>query len=310
MMLLVAGHALTLAASTGGCAEPAAAAREAADWLAAGAEEQREGQVDETLRELGERLQRACIRPELAGALIEGPAVSDEASDAVNLERVERRLREFARAVEAPPPAEHPASRETARTILEDPMFRARPAQPGPLARAIRGLRRFIAQLFSTAVRLAISNPWLSVMLFVVVAGGATALLLRVVLRRPRVVERATGARELLEVAAESGADELLARARQEAAAGRRPEALRLLVTAATLSLRLRGLLPDEPGLTALEGKRRIATSASPRLAEDFDGLVELHDRGVYAGVGAGPDAVQRAFEIAGRLLATVAEAA
>lgn len=102
---------------------------------------------------------------------------------------------------------------------------------------------------------------------------------------------------------------DLIALARREAAAGRGLEALRYLVHGVVVSLRFRGLLPDEPGLTDLEGVRLLGESSEDELQRSFRELVELHDRGVYGGRGVPAAAVARAIELARRIVPAPIEA-
>ena len=102
----------------------------------------------------------------------------------------------------------------------------------------------------------------------------------------------------------------MLARASAEARAGRRIEALKLLVLAATLALRTRGSLPDEPGLTDLEGLRILEQSAPEEMRSDFRELARLHDRGVYGGRTVDDRRVELASRLAGRIVSYTPEAA
>jgi hypothetical protein len=278
-------------------------------------DDRREALVDETLSTLRRDLMAAGIDEPLVRALVPGSRAADDESrihPLARLRRQQRRLQRFADAVEKAPAAGRGDARTRLEAILAQPLFRKAVSEPGPLDRLRYWASRWLARAFrfmSSAVR---ANPWLAVGLFTLVVVAAIVAI-GVLVSRSLRSGYTTPSREgpgRSELASADPLPTLLARAREAARAGRGVEALKLLATAATLALRARGTLPDEPGLTDREGIRILATTAPAEVRDDFRDLAELHDRGVYGGKGADRSIVERALGLVGRILSRRAETA
>jgi hypothetical protein len=314
---------LACAVPTSGSEEISSTLREAAAGLTGRIEriesvdgdEHRQDLADETLTTLGRELRAAGIDEPLVRALVPDPgAAGDEARahPLGRLRRQQRRLLRFADAVERPPAAGAHDARARLEAILAQPMFRKTVAEPGPLERLRYWIYRQFSRIFRFVSSVVAANAWLVVGLFALVftaAIVAIGVLISRSVRSGRAWSSGEGPGRPEQVSADP-LPKLLARARAEAGSGRGVEALRLLVTAATLALRMRGTLPAEPGLTDREGTRILEKSAPAEVGGDFRDLAELHDRGVYGGKGADRAIVDRALELAGRIVAREAEGA
>jgi len=300
--------------------DPATAAHEAATWLEERMAELREGppssagrRARELLAELRETLVEAGLDEPLARALV--PVASSSGDDPLgplaSLGRARSRLESFAEASRRPTSRHDPEASRQLSDILNDPIFLAAPPEASMTQRLGARLRSFFGRVFGAFARLTAANPVLALALFVLVVGAALAALsiiaLRLLQSRRRYREPRPDARTFTPDGSRS--PELMERARGAVSAGLRLEALRLLTRAAVVALRTRGELPDEPGLTALESARILESrEAPPALRRDFDGLVAIHDRGVYGGTGADGPALEQAMAMAERLIAPPAE--
>jgi hypothetical protein len=302
----------TFDAARAGLAEKIEAAERAGDPL-------REELAERALSELREELTRAGVDRPLVQALVPDPDAGHENQlhPLARLRRQERRLSHFVEAVErrdatAEDTATLPVNdaRRRVETILAQPMFRGEVAEPGPLQRARHWVHQRWRKLLNLISGVVEANSWLALTLFGVVVLAALAALGVLIVRTlgPRsVVTPEPRILEPLDPLAVNLPD-WLARARAEAEAGRCIEALKLLVLAATHALRSRGTLPDEPGLTDLEGLRILEATAPVELRGDFGDLTALHDRGVYGGQGADGAAVERAMRLARRIIVRAPE--
>jgi len=243
-----------------------------------------------------------------AGRPEAGAARADDASAAAaGLDRVARRLTRFDRACAVPQLQSPAGARSELEEILADPIYGNTPPLAGPLRRIGFEVRRRLGRIFGAVGRFAAANGrLLAVALLVLLLASAVLVLARIRWtgsRRRRADPAVAAASERL-APERTAAEGLIELARREAGAGRGRRAVRLLMQAAVLAFRLRGLLPAEPGLTDLEGLERLepVTDAATRSA--FGDLVNLHDRGVYGGAGTSRESVDRALALTERLVA------
>jgi len=296
--------------------DPATAAHEAAAWLQGRMAELREVPLSsadrrarELLAELRETLVEAGLEEPLARALVPVASSSDDdpLGPVASLGRARSRLASFAEASRRPTSRHDPEASRQLSDILNDPVFLAAPPEASWMQRLGARLRAFFGRVFGAFARLTAANAGLALALFALVVGGALAALIIIALRLLQSRRRYREPRPDKHLATPEGGrlPELMERARSAASTGFRLEALRLLTRAAVVALRTRGDLPDEPGLTALESARILESrQAPPALRRDFDGLVAIHDRGVYGGTGADGPALEEALAMAERLVA------
>jgi hypothetical protein len=315
------GLLMVASAATAQASPSPVLASEITEWLSARIEQARASTpeeaattVRETLDELRDRLVETGFDEPLARALtsttISGPEGEPAPQPARALRHVGARLQRFGEACSGSAPAARPAARAALEEILDDPVFVSTPPEATPLQRLTSRVRKWLGGVFGAMARVAAANTVVVLVVLGILLVAAVAFILSQVVRWSRPRKSRDAARRLrVETSRSSSLPDLLALARREAAAGRGLEALRLLVHGVVVSLRFRGLLPDEPGLTDLEGVRVLGESSADELHRDFRDLVELHDRGVYGGRGAPAGAVERAIELAQQIVPAPIEA-
>jgi len=256
------------------------------------------------LNESRERLIEAGLGEPLARALV--PYASEEdIPPVVRLRRHRGKLLRLADAAERAPSGVSGESRERLESILDQPMFVDSAPEAGVLQRVQHWIRNKVFGLLNLVSNIVSANPALAIVLFSLVLAGAV-FGIGVLIARSVGSRAGPSASEEFVISEPATPDVLptvLARARAEARAGRRIKALELLVLAATLALRARGSLPDEPGLTDREGLRILEDSGPAEVRSDFRELTRLHESGVYGGQGVDDPLVELASRLAGRLV-------
>lgn len=209
-------------------------------------------------------------------------------SAVATLLRAQRRMREFAAAVERPPSGVPDRAAQELRDVLDDPLFASAVPRATLRERAWHHLERLLQRLAPWLARAVEgSGPWLGTivvtLIFLVVAASLWLLWVRRFLQPPR-----RGSMSSTAVSAsphpETRSNDALAIADSHLSAGRPLAALRWLQQAVVLALREQGHLPPDPGLTDLESARSVEAHAPPALVRDFVHIVDLHDRVVFAG--------------------------
>ena len=99
----------------------------------------------------------------------------------------------------------------------------------------------------------------------------------------------------------------LLSRAAELARAGRAPDSLRAAQEACVLALRGLGLLPEDPGLTDLEGVARLG-NAPENVRSGYRKVTEAHDRVVYGGRAVPGDSLREAVDAATTVVRSAGE--
>lgn len=190
-------------------------------------------------------------------------------------------------------------ARRWAEQELSDPVYRT--AEPTAFDRAARAVAEFIGNLFSGDLS-ALSGPWLTIAIALVVAALAVAAVL--VWGLPRFAARSRGRAALFDADDTLTAAELRRDAEATAARGEWDAATVLRTRAIARALAERTVLEVEPGAT-VHRFARAATAAFPRerealdlLADDFDDVRYLHRRGTA-------DAYERARALDERLQRT-----
>jgi hypothetical protein len=268
----------------------------------------------------GPRAQRAAreLRARLEGSLA-GEDVTDAVCGALDpggsgpefspwrgLESARRRLYGLSRASLRPSPPLPPNSRRRAEEILHDPVFVEAAKGPGPLQRAVMLIREWVFDLFQSVTDTAERHPRLVLGAIIALLGLCGLWILN------RVLRRARGRTDRMQFAAADTASsaegpggapaDLLRKADEAAAHGRRREALALIECACVLELRRSGALPLQPGLTDLEGVRWLRRGGAAEPSE-FERVVLLHDRIIYGGAEASAEAVGEARRLAEAVL-------
>jgi len=258
-------------------------------------------------------LSEGGLDDDLARALVAAPSneTVDQPERALRL--VRRRLRAFAEAAEMPPPEVPASARPRLEAILRDPAFRERAQGPNAFDRLVGRLREAVGLLLARIAEILGEGALVSALAVLLVACVAIALVLLRVFSRGRSstpdLGRVRGPRAI-ETADVPAPRDLLARAGEEARAGRLREALKLALQAAVLALRRAGALPSLPGLTDLEGVAILRERPGPGGPgglggrEAFARLVEIHDRSVFARRGLDAATYDEAAALAASIVA------
>ena len=291
---------------------------EAASWLEDRIEQQGGGLQEgggrravAIVRELRERLVRQGLDEDLAQALAPAPAfsVDEDSPQAVvhALQGTRRRLVRFAAASRRSPPPISEDAHDRLKSILEDPVFTSKGESASLMQRIVSALNRFLVprmgRFFSAVAR----HPRLTLVVILLLAAAAAALILTRLAPWPRRIlgPARLSSRSGTELTQAGGASpyELLDRARAAHAAGQRVRALKVVELAAVTALRGHGALPDQPGLTDLEGIRLLRGHADEKVRRSFERLATLHDRVVYGGLPPDEPTISEALKLASILV-------
>jgi len=275
------------------------------DWFAADSDGKTDaGEVRRALEELERRLLGAGLDESLARALASPPFATIDDDPGAASRHALSRLRRFTEACARPEPGEQPQAAAVLEQVLDDPVFNRSMPEATLFQRGFHRIGAWFRRLLGTAGRIASENRLLASAFLIALLVAAVALVARQFAkwsRESRVDSGSDSIRMLDEILPDMS--DLIARARRFAASGSGLASLRLLVRASIEALRSRTLLPDEPGLTDLEGVRILRRTAGAQVQRSFHELVEFHDRGVYGGAGVSPDVVERAIELTEKIV-------
>lgn len=270
------------------------------EWLEeAGARSMEPAEVRQILGKLERRLIQAGIDPSLARALATAPVAGVDEDPQGAVRHTLSRLRRFAASCARPGPAEREEAENVLDEVLADPVFDRTPREANALQRALHRMGEWFQRWFGVAGNIAAANWRLAMALMIVLLLLIVVMVVRqfAAWSRQARFSPSSGSVNLMGAPAPDLPD-LVSAARSFAAAGRGLEALRLLVRASVEALRARALLPEEPGLTDLEGVRILGRTAAGPVHASFRELVQFHDRSVYGGAGVGSEVVERAIEL------------
>ena len=202
-----------------------------------------------------------------------------------------------------------PDSRKQVERILEDPVFQLQEPAPGPAEKMMTAVREFLLGLFGRiGDAMAMNAAFLNVVLWTVIAAalfGAGYLIFRLTRRAastPNSFPSSIGGSERPADRVRSP-DELLAAAQAALGAGHGRDVLRLCLQASILVLQSAGYLPADRSMTDLEGARALERTGPAMVQTPFRALVTSHDRLVYAGRQPDSGELDRALDLADRIV-------
>ena len=184
--------------------------------------------------------------------------------------------------------------RRAAREIVSRPEFRRTPRSPVQVV--LDWIGRQLDSLFNHV------QGGNGDVLGFVIAGLAVAVIVVLLVRFARSLQRDPGTAVPLDADVGRPATDWKAEADAHEAAGEWREALRCRYRAMVADLAARGVVDEVPGRTAGE-YRTAVTRSTPAAAPDFSGATELFERAWYGAKPTGPDDSARFRELSERVL-------
>ena len=183
-------------------------------------------------------------------------------------------------------------TRQAAKDILSGREFRRPPRSP------VQVVTQWIDRLITRVLSASAGGTWLGLL----IAGVVVAVVVVLIVRFTRNVQRDPGVGVAVHDAVGRPAVDWRAEAAAHEAAGRWRYALRCRYRALVADLAGRGLVDEVPGRTTGEYRAQVNGSV-PAVAADFSTASDLFERAWYGAAETGPDDAERIRQLTDRVL-------